>query len=78
MFLLVIYTKFIARWRWQQLSKKYGWGKDKRTSYADMEFAALKAIQDHGKDRLSEESLTRFTQALSEARQNRTETPYHI
>jgi GT2 family glycosyltransferase len=66
---LVLYTKFLARRRWQQLSKKHGWGKDKQTSYAEMEFAALKAIQDHGKDRLSEETLTRFDEALEAARQ---------
>jgi GT2 family glycosyltransferase len=70
--LLAIYTKFVARRRWKQLAKKYEWSKDKRTSYADMEFAALKAIKDHGKDRLCEESLIRFTQALNKERQKQT------
>lgn len=62
--LLTIYARFVARRRWQKLAKKYDWDKDKQVLYADMEFAVIKAIQDHNKDDLCEETLVRFDDAL--------------
>ena len=62
--LLSIYTRFVAKRRWKHLAKKYGWDKGKVVAYADMEFAVLKAIQDHNKDNLSEETLLHFDEAM--------------
>ena len=62
--LLSMYARFVARRKWQRLARKYGKDKGKVVAYADMEFAFLKAIQDHNKDKLSEETLLHFEEAL--------------
>jgi len=66
--LLKVYAKYVARRRWQALARKYDWDKDKIVLYADMEFAVLKAIQDHNKDELSEQTLIRFDEDLKKKR----------
>lgn len=62
--LLFVYAKFLAKRMWKRLSKKYGYDKDREVAYDDMEFALIKAIQDHKKDVLSEETLVRFEETL--------------
>ncbi|MFP5265428.1 MAG: glycosyltransferase family 2 protein [Blastocatellia bacterium] len=63
-FLLTLYAKFLAKRMWKRLANKYGYDKDREVIYEDMEFALIKAIQDHRKDDLSEETLVRFDEAL--------------
>jgi GT2 family glycosyltransferase len=62
--LLTFYAKFLAKRMWARLANKYGYDKDKEVLYEDMEFALIKAIQDHRKDDLCEETLVRFDEAL--------------
>jgi GT2 family glycosyltransferase len=62
--MLTLYAKFIAKQRWRRLARKYEWDKDKQVLYDDMEFAMVKAIEDHRRDVLSEETLARFDEAL--------------
>lgn len=62
--LLTLYAKFLAKRMWKRLANKYGYDKDREVIYEDMEFALIKAIQDHRKDDLSEETLVRFDEAL--------------
>jgi GT2 family glycosyltransferase len=68
-FLLTIYARFIAGPRWRRLAKKYGYDRNGKVNYEDLEFALLQAITDHDKDTLSEETLCRFDEALKQARQ---------
>ena len=67
-FLLTIYAKFFAKRIWQRLARKYGYNQDKKVLYEDMEFAILKAVQDHNKNALSEETLVQFENALRSRR----------
>lgn len=62
--LLALYAKFVAKRIWQRLARRHGYNKDGEILYSDMEFAVIKAIQDHNKDYLSEETLVRFDEAL--------------
>lgn len=61
-----IYAKYGARRIWEGLTKKHRYDKDREIPYDEMEFALIKAIQDHRKDELSEESLIRFSETLKE------------
>ena len=67
--LLTIYARFIAGHRWRRLAKKYGYNRDGKVGYEEMEFALLQAIADHNKDALSEATLLRFDELLKQTRQ---------
>jgi GT2 family glycosyltransferase len=66
--LLMIYARFIARYRWRRLAKKYGYGRNGEVGYQEMEFALQQAITDHNKDKLSEATLLHFDELLKQAR----------
>jgi GT2 family glycosyltransferase len=59
-----IYAKYRAKRTWEKLTKKYGYNKDREIPYDDMEFALIRAIQDHGKNAISEETLADFDELL--------------
>jgi GT2 family glycosyltransferase len=59
-----VYAKYRAKRAWQKLAKKYDTEKDRKASFDDTQFALIKAIQDHRKDNLTEETLARFDEAL--------------
>jgi GT2 family glycosyltransferase len=65
------YARHLARRFWMHLANKYGYDKGRTVSYEDMEFALLRAIADHGKNILSEETLNQFEESLK-ARKNGT------
>lgn len=58
------YAKFVARRAWKRMANKYGWDKGRDVSYEDMEFALIRAIKDHGKNSISEETLKQFERLL--------------
>jgi len=66
--LLTIYARFIAGHRWRRLAKKYGYNRDGKVGYEEMEFAVLQAIADHNKDALSEATLLHFDELLKQIR----------
>jgi GT2 family glycosyltransferase len=66
-----VYARYAARRLWQYLANKYGYDKEREVSYEEMEFALQRAIADHGKTLLSEETLNQF-EALLIARRNAT------
>ncbi len=58
------YEKYIAFNIWKRLVTKYGYDKDLEISFDDIKFALIKAIEDHGKDMLSERTLIQFGELL--------------
>ena len=64
-----LYSTMLAARTWQRLRNEDAEQLDKRLPVADMKFALRKAIEDHGKDVLSEESLSRFEAELKRQRQ---------
>jgi len=60
----VIYGKYVARRARARLIKKHNFGKDKIVSLKDLDFALIKAVEDHGKNVLSEETIASFDEAL--------------
>lgn len=69
--LLGSYARTIAKRRWEKLANRFRYDQEKKACYEDMQFALLKAIHDHGRDNLSEETLVRFERALKRRKEAR-------
>jgi GT2 family glycosyltransferase len=65
------YATFFAVRLWRRLAKRYGYDKDRPVCYEEMRFALMKALQDHGRNQLNEETLMRFSQLLHQHRRAR-------
>lgn len=63
-----VYAAYVARRNWKRMAIRYGYDKQREVSYEDMEFALLRAIKDHGKSLLSEETLNEFEDSLRSRR----------
>lgn len=63
--IFIIYGKYFARRRRQKVIKKY---KYKSVPLDDLDFALDKAIKDHGKNILSEETLLNFEESLKKVK----------
>ncbi len=68
-----IYAKYLAQRVWRGLIKKYDYdelatARGKVINMSEMKYALDKAIKDHGRDALSEETLTRFDEGLKKRR----------
>jgi GT2 family glycosyltransferase len=61
-----LYAKYRAKRFWRKLAEKHSYDKGKVVPYEDMEYALLKALEDHGKNDLCEETLARFEQSLKQ------------
>lgn len=59
-----LYGKIIACRRWQKIRNEDPDLNDKRAPFDELKFAFAKAMADHGKDVLSEETLKAFNEAL--------------
>lgn len=64
------YLKFSAKRSWQKIADKHDTEREKKASFDDLQFAYLKAIEDHGKDSLTEETLLRFGEALKRRKES--------
>lgn len=64
-----IYGKFLARRARARLIKIHGFDVEEKVRPDDLDFAFSKAIQDHGKTRLSEETLLAFERELEVRRE---------
>lgn len=62
--ILCLYAKYRAKRVWRRIAQKYDTERDRKGSFDDMQFAFIKAIKDHRKDELCEETLFRFDEAL--------------
>lgn len=69
---LFFYARFRARSVWRKMARDLDAEKDKKAPFDDMEFALIKAIKDHGKDELGEETLFRFDEALKKRKKTAT------
>jgi GT2 family glycosyltransferase len=58
-----LYARFAALRSWKKMATRYGYDQG-CASYEDMKFALIRAIEDHGKNTLSEQSLRRFEELL--------------
>lgn len=58
------YLKFRAKRSWHKLSEAYDYTNVDRALLDDVQFASLKALEDHGKDDLTEETLARFGEVM--------------
>jgi len=65
-----LYGKLVAKHVWQKLRNGDENLKDKRIPLDELSFAIRKALEDHGKDILSEETLNRFDEQLKRRRRN--------
>jgi len=70
--ILSLYAKYRAKRVWRRLARKYDTQKERKASFDDMHFAFTKAIKDHRKDELCEETLFRFDEALKERKRTAT------
>ncbi|MGA9768307.1 MAG: glycosyltransferase family 2 protein [Blastocatellia bacterium] len=59
-----IYARYAAQRSWKRMASRYGYDKGREVFYEDMKFALIRAIKDHGKNMLSEETLNQFEKSL--------------
>lgn len=70
--ILSLYAKYRAKRVWQRIAQESDTEKDRKAPFDDMQFAFIKAIKDHRKDELGEETLFRFDEALKERKMTAT------
>jgi GT2 family glycosyltransferase len=64
--LFSLYARYGAKLAWRRLAKKYGYDREQAVAYDDMHWAFIKAVEDHNKNDLCEETLARFAAGLEE------------
>ena len=68
-----IYARPAAVRGWKKMAKRYGYDQDHQVAYEEMEFALICAIEDHGKNVLSEQTLNQFEELLRNRKMSRLE-----
>ena len=69
------YGKILAARTWQRVRNEDFDQQDKRVPFDDLQFALQKAFEDHGKNRLSEETLARFEDELERRKRQMSGSP---